>query len=85
MNIVFTDKFLGNAFLTYGADVIKFSNMNQETRYDPMIAVSFLLPINVFYLILLHIRSFPASQNVPSINTELQEVFKSMMQCVFWL
>lgn len=40
MNIVFTDKFLGNAFLTYGPEVIKFSNMNQETRYDPMIAVS---------------------------------------------
>uniref|UniRef100_A0A336M2F4 Innexin n=1 Tax=Culicoides sonorensis TaxID=179676 RepID=A0A336M2F4_CULSO len=39
MNIVFTDKFLGNAFMTYGPDVIKFSNMNQETRYDPMIAV----------------------------------------------
>ncbi|XP_063703617.1 innexin inx3 [Culicoides brevitarsis] len=39
INIIFTDKFLGNAFLTYGPEVIKFSNMNQETRYDPMIAV----------------------------------------------
>jgi hypothetical protein len=39
MNIVFTDKFLGNAFLTYGSDVIKFSNMNQDTRIDPMIAI----------------------------------------------
>jgi len=39
INIVFTDKFLGNAFWTYGTDVIKFSNMNQENRTDPMIAV----------------------------------------------
>lgn len=33
------DTFLGGAFLTYGTEVIKFSNMNQEQRYDPMIAI----------------------------------------------
>ena len=38
-NIFFVDKFLGGAFLTYGSDVIKFSNMNQENRSDPMIEV----------------------------------------------
>jgi hypothetical protein len=34
-----TDKFLGGAFLNYGTDVINFSNMNQENRTDPMVAV----------------------------------------------
>uniref|UniRef100_A0A7G3AHP4 Innexin n=1 Tax=Lutzomyia longipalpis TaxID=7200 RepID=A0A7G3AHP4_LUTLO len=38
-NIFFVDKFLGGAFLTYGTDVVKFSNMNQESRYDPMVEV----------------------------------------------
>ncbi|XP_020294697.1 innexin inx3 isoform X2 [Pseudomyrmex gracilis] len=38
-NIFFVDTFLGGAFLTYGTEVIKFSNMNQEQRYDPMIAI----------------------------------------------
>lgn len=39
VNIVMTDKFLGGAFLNYGTDVIKFSNMNQENRTDPMVAI----------------------------------------------
>ncbi|XP_045514597.1 innexin inx3 [Pieris brassicae] len=38
-NIFFLDTFLGGAFLTYGTDVVKFSNMNQEDRTDPMIEV----------------------------------------------
>lgn len=38
-NIFFVDKFLGGAFMTYGTDVVKFSNMNQEHRFDPMIEV----------------------------------------------
>lgn len=38
-NIFFIDTFLGGAFLTYGTDVIRFSNMNQEQRTDPMVAV----------------------------------------------
>ncbi|XP_011705788.1 PREDICTED: innexin inx3-like, partial [Wasmannia auropunctata] len=38
-NIFFVDTFLGGAFLTYGTDVLKFSNMNQDDRTDPMIAV----------------------------------------------
>ena len=33
------DKFLGGSFLTYGTDVIKYSNMNQENRSDPMIEI----------------------------------------------
>lgn len=39
VNIFFVDRFLGGAFMTYGTDVIKFSNMDQERRYDPMIEV----------------------------------------------
>jgi hypothetical protein len=39
VNIFMTDKFLGGAFLNYGTDVINFSNMNQENRTDPMVAV----------------------------------------------
>lgn len=39
INIVMTDKFLGGAFSSYGTDVIAFSNMNQENRTDPMVAV----------------------------------------------
>ncbi|KAF2880296.1 hypothetical protein ILUMI_25873 [Ignelater luminosus] len=39
MNIFSTDKFLGGTFLDYGTDVIQFSNMNQENRTDPMVAV----------------------------------------------
>ncbi|XP_028027371.1 innexin inx3 [Bombyx mandarina] len=38
-NIFFLDTFLGGAFLTYGTDVVRFSNMNQEQRTDPMIEV----------------------------------------------
>ncbi|GAB1867235.1 Innexin [Camponotus japonicus] len=38
-NIFFVDAFLGGAFLTYGTEVLKFSNMNQEQRTDPMIEV----------------------------------------------
>lgn len=38
-NIFFVDTFLGGAFLTYGTDVVKFSNMNQEQRTDPMVEV----------------------------------------------
>lgn len=33
------DKFLGGSFFTYGMDVIKYSNMNQENRSDPMIEI----------------------------------------------
>lgn len=36
-NIIFVDKFLGGAFMTYGTDVWRFSNMNQENRSDPMV------------------------------------------------
>ncbi|XP_076266620.1 innexin 3 [Rhynchophorus ferrugineus] len=39
VNIVLTDKFLGGAFMSYGTDVVRFSNMDQENRTDPMIAV----------------------------------------------
>lgn len=39
VNIFMTDRFLGGAFLTYGTDVVSFSNMNQENRTDPMVAV----------------------------------------------
>lgn len=39
VNIFMTDKFLGGTFLTYGSEVINFSNMNQENRTDPMIKV----------------------------------------------
>lgn len=38
-NIFFLDTFLGGAFLTYGTEVVKFSNLNQEQRNDPMIEV----------------------------------------------
>ncbi|XP_012265641.1 innexin inx3 [Athalia rosae] len=38
-NIFFVDTFLGGAFLTYGTDVVKFSNMNQENRRDPIIEI----------------------------------------------
>ncbi|CAH0555057.1 unnamed protein product [Brassicogethes aeneus] len=39
VNIFMTDKFLGGSFLSYGTDVISFSNRNQENRTDPMISV----------------------------------------------
>lgn len=35
----FLDTFLGGAFLTYGTEVVKFSNMNQEQRTDPMVSL----------------------------------------------
>lgn len=38
-NIFFVDRFLGGAFMTYGTDVLKFSNMNQENRSDPMVEI----------------------------------------------
>lgn len=39
INILMVDKFLGGSFMTYGTDVVKFSNMNQENRSDPMVEV----------------------------------------------
>lgn len=33
------DSFLGGAFSTYGVDVLRYTEMDQETRVDPMIAV----------------------------------------------
>ncbi|XP_046744117.1 innexin inx3 [Diprion similis] len=38
-NIFFIDTFLGGAFLTFGTEVISFSNLDQEKRRDPMIEV----------------------------------------------
>lgn len=35
----FIDTFLGGAFLTYGIEVIKFAQQNQENRTDPMVIV----------------------------------------------
>ncbi|KAG0710313.1 Innexin inx2 [Chionoecetes opilio] len=34
--IYFTDRFIGFEFLTYGTDVIKFTNQDIGTRHDPM-------------------------------------------------
>ncbi|XP_023179749.1 innexin inx3 [Drosophila hydei] len=39
VNIFMVDKFLGGAFMSYGTDVLKFSNMDQDLRYDPMIEI----------------------------------------------
>lgn len=39
VNIWMVDKFLGGAFMTYGTDVLRLSNMNQENRSDPMVEV----------------------------------------------
>lgn len=33
------DSFLGGEFLTYGTKVLELSQMDQENRYDPMVAV----------------------------------------------
>lgn len=33
------DSFLGGEFFSYGFNVLKFSQMDQENRYDPMVAV----------------------------------------------
>lgn len=33
------DSFLGGTFMSYGTDVLKYSNMNQDDRVDPMIAI----------------------------------------------
>lgn len=39
LNIVMVDKFLGGSFLRYGTEVIKYANLDQENRSDPMIEV----------------------------------------------
>lgn len=39
LQMFFVNKFLGGQFLTYGSDVVKFSNMDQTERVDPMIFV----------------------------------------------
>jgi len=33
------DSFLGGEFFKYGTEVLNFSQMDQENRYDPMVAV----------------------------------------------
>ncbi|KAH0550653.1 innexin inx3 [Cotesia glomerata] len=38
-NMFFIDTFLGGAFLTYGTEVVKFSQMNQDERSDPMVEI----------------------------------------------
>ncbi|XP_067136972.1 innexin inx2-like [Centruroides vittatus] len=37
--IYLVDRFLGGEFTTYGPEVVKFAQMNQEDRFDPMIKV----------------------------------------------
>lgn len=39
LNIYMVNSFLGGEFLSYGTDVLSFSNLNQEARVDPMIFV----------------------------------------------
>ncbi|KAK9889296.1 hypothetical protein WA026_004576 [Henosepilachna vigintioctopunctata] len=39
INITMTDKFLGGTFMTYGTEVIRFSNKDQENRTDPMVSI----------------------------------------------
>jgi hypothetical protein len=39
LQIYFVDKFLGNEFTTYGRDVMRFSEIDQELRVDPMIKI----------------------------------------------
>lgn len=39
VNILLMDRFLGGAFMTYGTDVLRLSNMNQENRSDPMVEI----------------------------------------------
>lgn len=39
MQMYLIDAFLGGAFSTYGMDVIRYSEMDQEYRVDPMVAV----------------------------------------------
>lgn len=39
INIVMIDRFLGGTFMTYGTDVLRMSNINQENRSDPMVSV----------------------------------------------
>jgi hypothetical protein len=39
LQIVFTNTFLGGEFSSYGLDVLKFVNMNQGDRVDPMVKV----------------------------------------------
>lgn len=39
VNIFLIDSFLGGEFFTYGIEVLKFNQIDQENRYDPMIAV----------------------------------------------
>lgn len=38
-NIYLIDWFLGGEFLTYGLKVLEFSQMDQENRTDPMVAI----------------------------------------------
>lgn len=38
-NIFLINRFLGGAFLKYGVDVVRFSDQDQENRFDPMIEV----------------------------------------------
>jgi len=38
-NMFLIDTFLGGTFMTYGTEVLQFSNRNQEQRYDPMVAI----------------------------------------------
>lgn len=41
--IYFVDLFLGGEFTTYGIDVVKFTEMDQEDRIDPMVKVRTLV------------------------------------------
>lgn len=38
-NMIMIDAFLGGTFLTYGTEVLKFTQLNQENRTDPMVEV----------------------------------------------
>ncbi|KAI5692481.1 hypothetical protein M8J75_011867 [Diaphorina citri] len=38
-NMILIDSFLGGTFFTYGTEVLKFTQLNQENRTDPMVEV----------------------------------------------
>lgn len=37
--MILIDSFLGGTFFTYGTEVLKFTQLNQENRTDPMVEV----------------------------------------------
>ena len=81
--LFFMNFFLGGEFTTYGADVLAMTELEQEQRSDPMSKV--FPKVKILYHLMSISTSFPRSRSAHFTSLDLQELFKDLMDFVFFL